>query len=268
MALILLLTDFSPISLNACVFALRSFGTENNEYLLLHIYWASIPDDTAPAAVGDEMYKASVEAMDLFRNRIAALPNTADMVVRTDVRYGPLRAVVEQTCKELEVDVVVMGTHPSTDTSFLGSNASELVKHSKVPLLIVPEEARPTGLGRILFADDHKGVEPFAMRWLIRLAQRHYSVVTIAHVVRNENELPDRRIVEDYNTALANVEHTFIGIPGDDVALSLSNLADSLHMDLAVVLHRHLGVLDSLFHSSTAKRFALHTRVPLLVLEH
>lgn len=268
MALILLPTDFSTISLNACAFALRSFGPEENEYLLLHTYWTSLPDDAVWAAVGNETYSASVEAMDLFRNRVVSLPNADRIVVRTEVRYGPLRAVVDEVCQELGVDVVVIGTHPSPTTTFLGGNASELAKHSKVPVLIVPEEASFHGLRRILLADDHKGVEPFALRWLVRLAQKHGATVTIGHILRNEDEVPDRRIVEDYRTALANVEHTFIGIPGDDVALSLSNLADSLHMDLAVVLHRHLGSLDTLFHRSTAKRFALHTRVPLLVLEH
>ena len=34
-----------------------------------------------------------------------------------------------------------------------------------------------------------------------------------------------------------------------------------------VVLHRHLGAVEGLFHKSTAKKLALHTHVPLLVLQ-
>ena len=37
---------------------------------------------------------------------------------------------------------------------------------------------------------------------------------------------------------------------------------------LVAVGNRHTGLLDGLFHGSVAKRLALQTRIPLLVLEH
>ncbi len=55
---------------------------------------------------------------------------------------------------------------------------------------------------------------------------------------------------------------------GDDVALALSNVTERDNMDLVVVLHRHMGILEGLFHGSITKHLAMHTRIPLLVLEH
>jgi nucleotide-binding universal stress UspA family protein len=37
-------------------------------------------------------------------------------------------------------------------------------------------------------------------------------------------------------------------------------------MQLVAMVHRKRGFLDGLFHTSTAKRMALHTNLPLLVL--
>ena len=37
--------------------------------------------------------------------------------------------------------------------------------------------------------------------------------------------------------------------------------------DLAVVVHRHRGLIDQLFHHSVAADLALHTHIPLLVLQ-
>lgn len=47
---------------------------------------------------------------------------------------------------------------------------------------------------------------------------------------------------------------------------SLALLADSGDYGMLAVLHRKLGWLDELFHRSVAKRMALNTTVPLLVL--
>lgn len=37
---------------------------------------------------------------------------------------------------------------------------------------------------------------------------------------------------------------------------------------MIAVLHRHAGFLEDLFRISTAKRLALHTNLPLLVMQH
>ena len=55
---------------------------------------------------------------------------------------------------------------------------------------------------------------------------------------------------------------------GLDVHDAARAVAERDAMDLVAVLHRHTGFLDGLFHGSVAKRLALQTPIPLLVLEH
>jgi len=43
-------------------------------------------------------------------------------------------------------------------------------------------------------------------------------------------------------------------------------LAEKEGADMIAVLHRHTGFMEGLFHRSTAKRLALYTDTPLLVM--
>lgn len=268
MARIVLPTDLSDNSLNACAYALGMFGTAGNEFILLHTYLEPIPDDAAWAGLSDALHKASEEGLQDFLGRFRSLKSAVNAHVRTRLRYGPLTPVVQEMSASEGVDLVVMGSQGETGLTFLGSNASQLARNSKVPVLIVPGEARFTRVRQILLADDHKTVEPLALHWLVELARRHRSAVVIGHVLRYANEEPDPHIVAAYDTLLHDLEHTFTAVAGDDVALALSNAAEFDHVDLIAVLHRHIHFLESLFHRSTTRQLAMHTRIPLLVLEH
>jgi nucleotide-binding universal stress UspA family protein len=70
-----------------------------------------------------------------------------------------------------------------------------------------------------------------------------------------------------YDELLADVPYTVMELGDDDVAQALSDTAERQHMDLVAVLHRHRSLLDGLFHASVTKQLALHSSIPLLVLE-
>lgn len=268
MAHILLPTDFSDGSLNACAYALDLFSSAHNTFTLVHSYMDPVPGYAAMVDMSSAHYAASVEGLADFAERVRKLKGGADAMVTTVVVYGTLASTLSTVCKEKGADIIVMGTQGATGTTLFGSNAGAVAKTSTVPVLIVPKDARFKGLRHILLADDHQGVEPLAMRQLVTLARQFSADITIAHVLRDEAEEPDPRVVADYDSTLAEVRHSYTSTSGDDVALALSNVAEQDDMDLVAVLHRHTGILESLFHGSVAKHLAMHTRIPLLVLEH
>ena len=268
MAHILLPTDFSDGSLNACAYALDLFGSAGNTFTLVHSYMDPLPGYAAMVDMSSALYAASVEGLAGFSERFRKLKGGADAIVSTDVVYGLLATALPDVCKRKEVHVIVMGTQGATGGNFFGSSAGAVARTSTVPVLIVPKDAHFSGLRHILLADDHVRVEPLAMRLLVSLAQRFKADITIAHVLRSETEDPDPQVVADYDETFAQVAHAYTSATGDDVALALSNVAERDDMDLVAVLHRHTGFLESLLHSSVAKQLAMHSRIPLLVLEH
>ncbi|EBA9136576.1 universal stress protein UspG [Salmonella enterica] len=58
--------------------------------------------------------------------------------IKTHVRFGSVRDVVNEMGEELDADVVVIGSrNPSITTHLLGSNASSVVRHATLPVLVV-----------------------------------------------------------------------------------------------------------------------------------
>lgn len=268
MTRILLPTDFSDGSLNACAYALDLFGSVGTTFTLVHAYIDPVPGYAAMVDMSSTLYAASVEGLAHFAERFRGLKGGADALVTTEVAFGLLSQALNTVCKEKGIDVIVMGTQGATGGDLFGSSAGAVAKSSTVPVLVVPKDARYKALRHILLADDHSRVEPLAMRMLIQLARRDAADITIAHVLRNENDAPDPQVLADYDQAFQEVAHTYASAAGDDVALALSNMAERDSMDLVAVLHRHTGLLNSLFHASVAKHLAMHTRIPVLVLQH
>jgi nucleotide-binding universal stress UspA family protein len=180
MAHILLPTDFSDNALHACAYAGGLFGAEDNVYTLMHAYIDAAPSISTWPGMADELYKASVAGMGTWAERARALPELEGAVVRTEVMYGILPDVLNGLAEEKRGDIVVMGTQGSSGSDLLGSNAGAVVKHSKVPVLVVPNKAVPKPVKRIMYAEDDRHVEVTGSRMLLDIALRTKAEVVLA----------------------------------------------------------------------------------------
>ena len=268
MAAIILPTDFSDPALNAAAYALGLLGASDHTFHLLHAYLEPVPANAVLSGASDVLYGVSMEGMARFKERFTALPGAQGAAVQTHVRYGPLAPVVEDLCREQEAALVVMGTQGGGGLGLLGSNAAEVARGSAVPVLVVPAQARFAGLKQALFADDRRGVDPEAMAPLVELLRKHGADLMLAHIHQKHEDEPDPAIIEAYDRALAGVRHTHVAAMGGDVAATISEIATRNRAEMIAVLHRHLGLMPSLFHRSLTRKLAMHTNIPLLVLEH
>lgn len=58
--------------------------------------------------------------------------------IKTHVCFGHVRDVVNEFASEMHADIVVIGSrNPSISTHLLGSNASSVVRHANIPVLVV-----------------------------------------------------------------------------------------------------------------------------------
>lgn len=58
--------------------------------------------------------------------------------IKMHVRPGNVRDVVNELAEELHADVVVIGSrNPSITTHLLGSNASSVIRHAHIPVMVV-----------------------------------------------------------------------------------------------------------------------------------
>ena len=58
--------------------------------------------------------------------------------IKLHVRLGSVRDAVNELAEELNADMVVIGSrNPSISTHLLGSNASSVIRHAHIPVLVV-----------------------------------------------------------------------------------------------------------------------------------
>jgi len=70
----------------------------------------------------------------------ASVKHLKDDNIKTAVLDGDTSDAILEFANEWEADLIVMGTHSRSGLAnlLMGSNAVDVVKHSKIPLLIVP----------------------------------------------------------------------------------------------------------------------------------
>ena len=58
--------------------------------------------------------------------------------IKLHVRFGSVRDMVNELASEINADVVVIGSrNPSISTPLLGSNASSVIRHAHIPVMVV-----------------------------------------------------------------------------------------------------------------------------------
>lgn len=270
MAHILLPTDLSTNALNAAIYAVNLFGTEENTFTLVNCYVA--PHGVAGSLVDlrPHMAEVSNEDLVLFLHRLTeALPDHRPIFCMAS-EHGEVASVVERFQRmEPPVDVVVMGTQGASglERILLGSNTAAVLQRSHAPVIAVPQEAKYRAPKRIVLADDGGMVDRSSVIVLLDIARWSRSEVKIVHVVPEGTTVEDGIENSGYDLLLGAIPHSYHSISGDNVMVALHDLADQSDADMVVVLHRKRGLFEQLFHRSVSTRLAMHTHIPMMVLQ-
>jgi len=270
MAHVLIPTDLSPNALNAAVYAIHLYGEEGNTFLLVNTYGLPITLEEPSTMTMEVLALASTEGLERFAAQLRdALPDHAPEIM-VHSRPGDLADVLmELESSSPAPDLVVMGTqgHSGLERILVGGNTAAVIKNLRTPILAVPEQARYTAPRRIVLADDGGPVVKATMKVLLDIARWSKAEVRIVHVVPEERTSEDDLSASGYDVLLGAIPHTYHSVSGDNVMVALHDLAHQSDADLVVVLHRHRGIFEQLFHRSMSTRLAMHTHIPMLVLQ-
>jgi len=270
MAHILLPTDFSENSLKAARYAVQLFGAKGNTFTLLNTYMMPRGAASTMWSIDDLLAKESHEGVELFTAKLRedALLEDADLVAACE--HGDLPNVVQRSIDDPDPpSLVVMGTQGASGLKevLLGSNTADVIKRGGVPVLAVPLDTPNKIPERILLADDGGPVDPHATKILLDIARASKAHIMVVRVATPANEGEDASGDSAYATLLGDIPTSYHYISGDNAYAALKELADKSKVDIMVVLHRQRGLFEQLFHRSTATKLAMHTHIPMLVLQ-
>ncbi len=155
---ILIPIDFSEQALNASKVAAKIAKQTNSEIFLLHMI--EIPSGIVDMGSNNN---ASTPAALLFMEKIhdkfdefKALPFFEGVKINEEVRFHKAFSGILSYKKELNIDLIVMGSHGVTGLQgmLIGSNTEKVVRNSSVPVLVVKKPIDNFTIDNITYASD------------------------------------------------------------------------------------------------------------------
>ncbi|MEQ8924927.1 MAG: universal stress protein [Fulvivirga sp.] len=265
-------TDFSECATNAIRYAARmAKDIKAEELVILHAFSIPIAHGEAAMTIGIDVI--SKEQDDLierqFEDMIRKIDELKEVNYSYSCKHGFIENLLQLECNERDIDLIIMGTKGAHTFSeaVLGTNAFYIVKDSKYPILILPENQKYTSLQHIALASDYKYFEPEIMKPLRDICTLFKSQVHIVHISEKEalkeDETTSAKRFEQY---FKNIPHHFHFILDHDVEHGLQEYIKKHTIQLLAVVPRKHNLYERIFGKSETKKLIFHSELPILAL--
>ena len=196
------------------------------------------------------------------------VPELKEVKTNLLVEHAFLPETVKDLCDENKIDMIIMGSEISGEREkLLGSNASSLVNHMPIPLLIVPDDLKRIKLDNIVLAADFQDFDDDTSMGILKsFADVFKAKVQVVHVTDHDIDEKQVAAEQKIDSKLAGLDHKFYQYHSKKIHSGLVEFTKNQSIDLIVMVPRKHGFIESLYNSSETKKMALDTKVPLLVL--
>lgn len=270
---ILVPTDFSDTSKNAAKYAAQMLHDRPGTQMILYYVYDGLTagSDGTLLAEDDEDRKVILgQALWNMRSELNAI---SDVDIQTATEKGSsLIDSIDRYVRHHAIDLVVMGITGATklEQVFMGSNTLKLVNHCTCPVMIVPPDAVYTPIKEVALTSDFKNVEttiPFeSIKRLLDLFEPTLYVINVdsEHYVEiSEQYKAEKKIMEEQ---FANYDPQFAFIRLYDFLDAINQFAKDKEVDFIITVPKKHSFLSNLFRSSTTKKLAYHSHIPIVAI--
>ncbi|MEH6405804.1 MAG: universal stress protein [Leeuwenhoekiella sp.] len=271
-------TDFSTHAMNALRYASELFKYEKCEFFILHAYAENVyHKSTFYATSFFEEIKSTVanETAEHLKYAEAAIkdfsPNPHHSY-KTLAKFGLLIDEINDLVDSENIDVVVMATKGKNNDSRLtfGSNALQVLKYVKAPVITIPVGYKYTQPRDILFATDF--MMPFQRReikLLGMMCKSYRGIINMLYLSSTESlsmrQQTNKEFLED---CLAENKLNFHRKPSDDLFKSITEFIGKNEIDLLVMINSRNSYIESILYSSQIDKIELKVKIPFLVMQN
>ncbi len=264
---ILFLTDFSNISLNAFEYSLNLLNNEKNINIhLLHAYNIEFNESTYIMQVKDEIEEDSKHKLnDIEKSLKSEFPNFSYYKY---CNFGPLCDVVNLFLEDHPIDLIVIGCkgESALENFILGSNAFDIIKNIKIPILAIPANYKFKKPKKLLFSADFSGIiEKVNLKPIIYFIKKHSLDLFFINITTNINfdKVENEKRVSSY---FPDIPISFNYKNGSNIQTMVYKFMYENNIEIAVVARHKMGLFERFFSPSTTKSMILHPEFPLFVL--
>jgi nucleotide-binding universal stress UspA family protein len=274
MKTILVPLDFSETSDNALEYAVGIANELNAKLVLLHTIQMPVASyELEPVALTiNSNIEFNTNLLNDKANKILALyPFIAP--ISSNVEMGDLNNNIKNYVNEKNVDLIVMGiTGKSSNISkvVFGSNAISVSKKSEVPVIIVPNNCRYSGIKNIAYACDYKehleGSNDLIE--IKNIAEIFKALLNVIHIIPDGHLLSEIEVeTDDYiESQLENVLHRTFIFPRNNIVNTILSFIKKQKVDLIVMEQANHSFFHELFYPSVTKEIAFSSNVPVMAI--
>jgi nucleotide-binding universal stress UspA family protein len=267
MRTILVPTDYSEAARNAVHYAADLAKVMGGKLLLFHAYHVPMRLAAGGGAVPASGEELEAEEARKLRNYTEAVKSLyPGITIGHSIRAGFAVEEINDYASGSDIDLVVMGTGAESEhNDIFGSLTTSVIKDTKGPVMVVPQDATFKPKPRVALAYDFSGISnPYMLDMLGSIVKSFGSELMIVDVLKSEEEKV--KMDGSLERLTAQIPHSFHFPVGDDPAETMLNFIEENKVDmLAAIPHKH-GFFARLVRNTFTQKMALHTHVPLLTL--
>ena len=269
MKTVLMLTNFSETSRKAITSYLKIHSQLQNDskFGLLNVYSAPKTGQSQLLKIDDILEQYSLQDLKKEKQQIDKGVGLEKLDIDLISGKGDLVKVINQLNEKRPIDLIVLGSKGSNILKqlILGSNTDKVVRLSRCPVLVIPENIDFKKPKKIVFATDLKDCR--FEKHFERLAKiiRFFGAELLILNVYKETK-PDGQIFEELiNIYLKDILHSFHYVQNNDAANGISSFLAENQADMLALIERPGNLLIKMFRHSVTNQLALSAEMPLLV---
>ena len=271
---ILFPTDFSSVSNNAFIYALKLADSINAEIITMHVYHLPQANYINVSEYLHEIY--DVTELSNFENykdevpvlrRIAEENNLDHVKISHVLILGNLIEEIQKITNHEYIDFIVMGTKGATGLkeTFLGTVAIKVMNDVKAVVLAIPEHCKYKQIKNLLFiteyhADDTQSF--LKVKALAKVFQAHIDCLR----VKPQNREDDNNNMRNWEELIDNQNIKLHSVTGNDAEGIILNFIDSHKINMIAMHVHHKNFFEKLFEISLSKKLAFHINIPILAI--
>ena len=267
-------TDFSPGAYNAARYAIAlATDLKATKIVLYNAYQPFISEDTGMDVLLiqdiSDFKKISEEGLVNMREKIQAeVPSSIQLELESE--YSLVTDGILGVCEKYNAELIVMGitgAETKLEEAIIGSNAVDVARDSKIPVVIIPVNAEYEKLRKVLLAVDFKKVaETTPVSEIKRLLDVTNAQLDVLHVEAAANtahiDLDDEKKV--FNSLFSNYNPQYHFIESENFTDAINDFAISNGSNLIIVIPKKHGLFEGIFKRSHTKALAFHSHIPVL----
>ena len=270
---ILVTTDFSSNSKAGLRFAIQLALQHKYELTFFHSYsimkpssWNDITFEAYEKIESDKIQKKLNQFVESVYKSMGTVFKSKKCIIKSSVFTD---SNIREYAQEDKFNFICISTRGAgTLKKIFGTNTSNLINHSTVPILAIPHNYRPSKITSILYSSDLVNLE-MELKNVVAFAKPIKAKVELLHYTSPLETIPDSKLIEIIVKKLSKYDIK-LNIKNTDFAETLIfNIETAIKKAkpsmMIMFTEQNRSLFQRIFLSSKSAEYSFNAKVPLLV---